>query len=98
MVGLWLLGRQWLPGRTVCASCLHHCLVDGWIVSGWVDACVTGQVNMSEFLGEWFDSCWFWGNGVHLVSLVLSFLCACVYMCVCVCAVSYTHLTLPTRR
>ena len=24
--------------------------------------------------------------------------CVCVYMCVCVCAVSYTHLTLPTRR
>ena len=58
-------------------------------MSGWADACVTGQVNMSEFLGEWFDSCWFWGNGVHLVSLVLSFLCACVYMCVCVCVFIY---------
>ena len=24
--------------------------------------------------------------------------CVCVCVCVCVCAVSYTHLTLPTRR
>ena len=29
-------------------------------------------------------------------SVCLSALCVCV--CVCVCAVSYTHLTLPTRR
>ena len=73
--------NQWLPGRTMCASCLYHCLVGGWIVSGWVDARVTGQVNVSEFLGEWFDSCWFLGNGVHLVHWFLLFY---VHVFICV--------------
>ena len=33
---------------------------------------------------------WLGVRGVHA--------CVCVCVCVCVCAVSYTHLTLPTRR
>ena len=34
-------------------------------------------------------------QAVRFLPLIL---CMCVCVCVCVCAVSYTHLTLPTRR
>ena len=53
---------------------------------------------------ETFVQCFteFWLSIVLLVLLsllcVCICLCVCVCVCVCVCAVSYTHLTLPTRR
>ena len=57
-------------------------------------------VHASERAGVWVCICVCVCVCVYLCACVCMCMCVyvCVFVCVCVYTVSYTHLTLPTRR
>ena len=78
----------WGGGRMcVCRCvCVCECVCVCGYVCGWMSVCVCDVcVGVDGWVCVWVGGC-------RCVCRV------CVCVCVCVYAVSYTHLTLPTRR
>ena len=78
-------------------ACVRHEKLSAWfIVIVWRYVVIQGDLLKLESIQPILNSCVVYFCSIQLTCVFLCQLCVCV--CVCVCAVSYTHLTLPTRR